>query len=131
MAKQYRIKTPKKIDWKKRGILLLIFAVVFTVYYAACELEFYPIVPVYLGITTLLAVLFIILNRGIERALPTEGDLPDSMTHEEKTAYIALAVKRKGQAKQVLMLLIPFLLTIFIDMVILTYVQPLMASFQS
>ncbi len=129
MAKTYRIKPKKKIDWKRRGILLLIFAVVFTVYYAACELEFYPILPIYLGITTILAVVFIILNRGLERAVPTRDDLPDHMSIEEKDAYIALALKRKGQARQVLMLLIPFILTIFIDMVILTYVQPLMASF--
>lgn len=131
MAKQYRIKAPKKIDWKKRGILLLIFVVVFTVYYAACELNFYPILPIYLGVITVLAVVFIILNRGLERALPTPNDLPDSMSPAEKQAYIDLAVKRKGQARQVLMLLIPFLLTIFIDMVILTYVQPLMASFSA
>ncbi|MBQ4575873.1 MAG: hypothetical protein IJA85_11875 [Clostridia bacterium] len=131
MAKKYRIQPQKKIDWKKRGIMLCIFLAVFVIYYTACRFNFYPILPIYLTIITALAVAFIILNRGLERALPTPDDLPDDMSPEEKHDYIALATKRKGQARMVLVVLIPFILTIFIDMVILTYVEPLMASFSA
>lgn len=71
----------------------------------------------YLIITTLLGCLFVIFNRGLSRDIPTERDLPTEWDRNKKLDYIEKCKKGKEKAKTVLIFFIPFLLTLFIDII--------------
>lgn len=130
MKKYKRKQTPtlrsevKKLNWRKIGTLALSFVIIYVIYRVACEFNFYPILPVYLGIITVLIVAFLILNRGFDRQSPTPDMLPDTMTPVEKDAYIEVDKRHKAWARKLLYLLIPFILTIMLDMIWLAYIDP-------
>jgi hypothetical protein len=72
---------------------------------------------VYVVITTVLALTYIIYNRGLSRRGVTVEMLPDTMSAAEKEEFIADAERRMKNSKWILALLIPFIFTFLFDAV--------------
>ena len=89
-------KNLKKINWKIITKLLLIFAAVFGVYQFCIKLsEYYGIfliqeimLTVYYIATTVIACVFVVLNRGISNDIPTPEQLPSDWSKEKKEEFI-------------------------------------------
>lgn len=71
----------------------------------------------YLILTTVVGSLFIIWNRGVSRDIPTPRDLPADWSDAKKEEFIEKYIASKAKAKKLLIILIPLLLTFFIDII--------------
>ena len=126
-AKNAVKKSFREFNWKLAGKVFALFVVVFSVYQALLKIGentgnlaiCYWTVIAYVGITTILLGLFIILNRGISNDVPTRDQLKNTMSDEEKDAFIEEIKAVRKRAKKVLVFVIPFILTLLIDAVYL------------
>ena len=99
-------------------ILLLVLntAVIFGFYRYMLNFRYFEIVLIsYMVILAALVLSYVIYNRGFSRSGITIEMLPDSMTQEEKTAFIEDAEKRKKKSKWMLAFIFPFVFTFAID----------------
>jgi len=111
----------EKSSSTKKWLLLLAEIVgtvtAFAVYRLAADLSLGFVFWIYVGITTALALAYIIYNRGLSRRGVTIDMLPDTMSPSEKEEFIADAERRMKRSKWMLALLIPFVFTFLFDAV--------------
>ena len=122
-------KEKKKIDVKLVIKLLVSFFVIFSVYFTMMKIaEIYGILLIqkitfftYIGAITLLGSLYVVFNKGVSRDVPTEDDLPDTMSKEEKRELVEMRLRDREKAKKVLIFLLPFVLTLLVDVINVFY----------
>ena len=110
-----------KSDAKKLLIhLLLNSAILITLYFLVPSLfEFYYMPHIYLLAGAVLALYYVIYNRGFVGKNATPDMLPDTMSLADKQAFIEDSRNRLQRSKWVLTLLLPILFTFAIDMLYL------------
>ncbi len=106
----------KKLPVKKLLLLLLSFAVFYTVYQIAIYYYYGEIVHIYCISAGVLAVLYILYNRG-RLTVPERDSLPDEWGEKEKDDFLAEVKTRRKKSSFLLYLLIPILLTVAFDMI--------------
>ena len=68
---------------------------------------------------------YIIYNRGLSRKNITIDMLPDTMSLDEKQAYLDEIVRRSDKSKWMITIIFPLVMTFLIDTVILYMAEPL------
>ena len=119
----------KKFNTKLALMLVLCFAVIFGIYQLMINLAVWlnePMIQemtltVYSVALTVLFVIFVILNKGISKDIPTKEVLPDEWSDEKKEKFIEGYVTGKQKARKLLLFIIPLILTLLIDMAYLFY----------
>lgn len=71
----------------------------------------------------LLIVVFVLLNKGISNDIPTREQLSDSMTDEEKDAFIADVKACRRRSRPLLIPIIPLALIVGFD-ILISYFSP-------
>ncbi|MHB1153088.1 MAG: hypothetical protein ACYCWE_04885 [Eubacteriales bacterium] len=112
---------PKKRNFRQLGLLALSFIAIYGIYAAGCQLEFKPIVLIYLGLLFVLLIAFVILNRGFDTKPPERSMLPDDWDEEKKTVFLTADKKRRKIARSLLFIIIPLLLTFAFDIIYLGF----------
>lgn len=107
----------KKESVRTLLILIASFACVFGIFQTAVFFEFAPIYPIYYFGTVALFLAVFFINRGFSRETPLPEQLPQTWDAEKKRTYIESDVRRKRLARKLTVVLVPFLLTIGIDIV--------------
>lgn len=119
----------KRFNWKRLLIIVVSTIAAFALYrifidIPALRIGGIPIImPIYIGIVTLLASAIIILNSGLSTK-PITADMlkaDEFDDREELEAVVAKLNERKKTAKKLMMVLLPFLFSIFFDMIFLFY----------
>lgn len=106
----------KKPNLKILALLVVNTVIVFGFYRFMLNYPYFEIVLIaYMVIFAALLLGYIIYNRGFSRNGITVDMLPDSMTAEEKTAFIEDAQIRKRKSKWVLTFIFPFVFTFGFD----------------
>lgn len=126
-AKKDIQKSFKEFNWRLLGKLLLSFTVIFGLYVTLLKVAEINrsfmmqdiVMIVYSSVTTIVLCIFIVLNRGISKDIPTKEQLNQKWSDEEKTEFIESYVKSKEKAKKWLIILIPLLFTLLFDMMYL------------
>ena len=108
---------------RKLLLILLVNTVLFATAYFTIARYFAYIPIVYLGIAGAFALGYVFYNRGFSRRNVTPEQLPDTMTGEEKLAWIEDGKTRLRRSRWVLTILLPLLLTFLLDLLYL-YVYP-------
>lgn len=108
---------------RKLLLILLLNTIVFaTVYFTVAQ--YFSYIPiVYLALAGAVTLGYLLYNRGFSRRNVTPEQLPDTMTSEEKTAWIEDGTRRLRRSRWVLTILLPLLLTFLMDLVYL-FVYP-------
>ena len=108
----------KPFPWKKALLLLLSLAFFFSAYQIA--LMYYQgwILHVYCISAGLLAVLYLVLNRGM-LSVPDAASLPDEWDAAQKKAFLHDVRERRRRSSVILYFLIPLILTVLYDMIYL------------
>ena len=122
-------KSLNTLNWSLIRKLAIRFALVFSVYQLCLKLAVYfetrliqdITLIVYTSAATVLAVVFIFVNGGLSRDIPTKEQLKDSLTDREKEDIIELVKVRRKKAKKILIYLIPFIFTLLFDMLYLIF----------
>lgn len=120
-------KSFKEFNWRLFGKLLLSFTVIFGLYVTLLKIAENNrsllmqdiVMIVYSSVTTIVLCIFIVLNRGISRDIPTKEQLNENWSDVKKTEFIENYVKSKEKAKKWLIILIPLLFTLLFDMMYL------------
>ena len=128
-AKNAVKKSFAEFNWKLAGKLFLYFVVIFGIYQFCLKLaEIYAnrvicdvVVIVYVIATTVLAAVFIIMNRGVSNDIPTKEQLRDTMSDDEKEKFINDLIESRKKAKKLLLILIPLIFTLLFDMLYLLF----------
>ena len=126
-GKNDRQPTAKK-DREQRLLLLLLLVntvLLAVIYFAVPKIFFFRYLPqIYLGVAVLLAIWLVVYNRGFTRKNVTPEMLPDSMTAEEKQAWIDDGNRRFRRSRWVFTVILPIILTFLLDLLYL-YFYPL------
>ena len=117
----------KEFNWRLAGKLLLSFTIIFGLYVTLLKIAENNrsllmqdiVMIVYSSVTTIVLCIFIVLNRGISKDIPTKEQLNENWSDEKKTQFIENYVKSKEKAKKWLIILIPLLFTLLFDMMYL------------
>ena len=115
--------SPKnKSGVKKLFRLLVNFIVAFIVYRLIIELGAREIMVYYIGTTAYavtIAILFCVFyakNGFSFSSIPVEDiQFPDGIAEEEKSAYVERTLKNRAQAKSLLYIIFPMILTVLLD----------------
>lgn len=106
---------------KKKHALLLLgnTAVLLPLYFVLAYLGVWFITPIYIGLATILGLLFILYNQGFAAKNATPEQLPASMTMDEKLAFIENGKKKLARSRWMLTLILPLILAVLADMIYL------------
>lgn len=85
-----------------------------------------PTLWVYFGLTAAFCLAYIIYNRGFSRMNVTVEMLPNSMSLEEKQAFIDEAKTRLEKSKWMLTIIFPLLMTFIIDILNMYIIEPML-----
>lgn len=113
-----QMSTPKqsgKPNYRKLLRLILTFILVSGIYRLAIHFYLGWIVHVYCIGAGVLAVLYIIINRGMLKK-PEKSDLPNTMSDSEKDSFIAGAAVRRERSEFILYILFSLILSVMIDL---------------
>ena len=100
--------------------LLLNSAILITLYFVISEmLKFPSIMFIYLAAGAALGLYYVIYNRGFVGKNATPDMLPNTMTLAEKQAFLQDAKDRLHRSRWVLTILIPIILTFFVEVILL------------
>lgn len=114
--------SPKKAaPWKRLGILALNFVLIFGLYEAAMALEWKAVLYVYMAALVILLCAAVYFNRGFNHKLPTREMLSDTMTEEEKNAFLERAARDHVRAQNLMLVIFPLILTFGIDLIYLHF----------
>ena len=115
---------------KKKLLLLLLInsAVLISLYFVVASYGF-PIYILYLVAGAGLGIGFIVYNRGFAAKDATPYMLPDSMTYEEKLAFLEDCRTRLAKSKWMLTVILPILFAFAFDMFYLFVLPNLEAMF--
>lgn len=122
-----REETAPSFNYKLALLLFACCAVVMTVYFATikiCEQYGNFLIPKilfhsYIIIPTVLAVIFIIMNRGVSSDIPSENDLPSEWDGEKKKLFLESYTASKKKARKIMLFIIPFIVTLMADFIIM------------
>lgn len=120
----------KKLSPKTKllALLLLVNSVLFSViYFLIANAGFAYILYVYTAAVAILALAYVIYNRGFSSKNVTPQMLPDTMSDEEKQQFIAEGARRLSASRWVITLLFPLVLAIALDMMYL-YLLPMLTE---
>ena len=117
---------------KKTLVLLLLgnSAFLISLYFLLVSFEILTVTPIYVALAAVLGFAFIIYNRGFAAKNATPDQLPDTMTEEEKLAFIQEGKDRLARSRWMLTLIFPLILAIAIDLAglfILPYLKELLS----
>ena len=127
-----RPKTERK-PLSRSSVILLFVTVgltvaVFTVYrFLMQQPYFVTALYVYLGIACASLLCYVMYNRGFSRRGVTVEMLPDTMSEEQKQAFVEDAAKRMKRSRWLLAVVFAFFVTIALDLLEL-YALPLLKS---
>ena len=108
-----------KKQTKKLMLLLLLNCTVFiSLYFVLAHFSF-PVHYVYIAAGVVLGFGFVIYNRGFCGKGVTPDMLPDTMTNEEKEAFLLESKQRLESSRWMLTLIIPLILSLALDMMYL------------
>ena len=117
----------KGFNWGKAALIFLATAATFAAYESliavpALRIGGIPVImPVYFIIVTVLIVAIIFLNHGFS-AKPVTPDMLAGLGTEEELGKVCVKLnKQKDTAKKLMLVLLPFLLSIFLDIMYLFY----------
>ena len=109
---------------KKTALLLLCCTVVLTgAYFALVGIGAWFITPIYLGLATVIGLVFICYNRGFYAAKAKPEELPSNMTQEQKLAFIREGKERLDRSRWVIAILFSLIFALACDMIYL-YILP-------
>ena len=107
--------SPKKLDprtLRKMILLLLVTAVVFSVYRLLMAFSHFEIVLIaYMILASALVLTYLIYNRGLSRNGVTEEMLPESWSKEQKAAFIEDGKRRLQKSRWMLIPIFAFFFT--------------------
>ena len=115
----------------KRYILPLLLNTVlfYAVYSILCNTPACTVVMwVYFALLVGFAVAYIVYNQGFYRKDLTADMLPDTMSEEEKKAFIDEGIRRGERSKWMITIIFPLVMTFIIDIMILFMIEPLLTS---
>lgn len=108
----------RRFNWKLLVIVLINTVLIYGFYRLAMGFSHFKVVlGIYIAVTTALVLAYVIYNRGFTRKNVTRDMLPDTMTDEEKDAYLADGEQRLKKSKWMLTLIFPLILTFLFDSV--------------
>ncbi|MBQ8005324.1 MAG: hypothetical protein IJ303_03325 [Clostridia bacterium] len=106
----------KKPNIKMLIILVFNTALIFGFYRFMLNYPHFEIVLItYMAILAVLAIWYIVYNRAFVYNGVTVDMLSDSMTNEEKIAFVEEVQMRKRRSKWMLMFILPFIFTFGVD----------------
>lgn len=109
-------------------LLVLNFAIVFTVYQLLLMLHPIAGTILYIIAAAALAIAYYIVNHGFGTPVTDDDALPASWSSVEKCAYVEEARARHARAKKILLWLFPVILTLLLDVAYLFLLQPLIQA---
>lgn len=86
---------------------------------------------VYLSALVASALGYILYNRAFADAGATMDNLPPTMSHEEKTAFLAARDERKRRSRWLLAVIFPLSITLMFDVIYLFFGDALVSLFDS
>ena len=102
---------------KKIALLLLSNSVlIIGLYFALVALDLWFVTPLYVAVASVLGVAFIVYNRGFAAKNATPEQLPNTMTLQEKQAFIQDGKDRLDRSRWMLTLILPMILAIAFDL---------------
>lgn len=105
-----------RFNWKLLLALTLNTIVIFGFYrYAITQKYYFYVMWAYMAATSALVIGYVVYNRGFSRRGVTRDMLPDTMTEDEKQAFIEDGERRMKKSKWMLTLIIPFIVTFAVD----------------
>ena len=124
-AKQSLRDAAGKFNGKLALVMLGIFAALAAVYYILLAMQVLWVTPVLYTVAATLFPVFFFVNRGFSREPVSREILSDSMTEEEKDAFIENDIRRKALGRKIMVIMTPVLLVVLVDMVILFFLPVL------
>ena len=120
----------KKVNWKLffsvTGLTIL-----FTSVYQVCmHFEIAAVMWIYYIALILLAVMYVITNRGFARKAPTPEELPSDWDDAKKAAHIEKLTEQKKKAKIYLVFIIPLLFSFMFEVIYIFYLEPFIKDIQ-
>ena len=108
------------MNQKNQWLLTLLIgnSILFSVAYFALA-RIFPIYIVYLAVGTVLTLIFVFYNRGFVGKNLKPEQLPDTMTKEEKQAFIDDCAARLHRSRWMITLIFPIVLAFALDMMYL------------
>ncbi len=100
------------------GATFLLYTLYRTLLYLF-PLKTVPILIAFMAPATLLALAYIIYNRGMSRKNITEDMLPDTMPPDEKAEFIEDGKRRLARSKTLLALILAFFMTFLMDLAVI------------
>ncbi len=104
---------------QKKLLILLLLTVFLCPAYFVCQHYEIPVHYLYIAAGAVLGLGYVIYNKGFSGKGVTPEMLPDTMSPEEKQAFINDSIRRQKTSEWVLLLLIPILVTLAADMIYL------------
>lgn len=115
---------PKKpFEWKSLAILCGATILSFALYFTGCAFHFKPVVYIYYGLLLVTLTVFLIMNGGFTRDVPTPDMLNEKWDAARKERFIHNLVERRKKAKWLLYIIIPLLFTLGLDMIYLFFLS--------
>lgn len=106
----------KKPNYGYIALLFINTAVIFGIYRYFLERPFFVyILAAYMVIFASFTLIFVIYNRGFSRKNITPEMLPDSMSDEEKHAFIEDGRRRLKKSRWMITVILPFAITFCLD----------------
>ncbi|MBR7151848.1 MAG: hypothetical protein IKD02_05885 [Clostridia bacterium] len=100
---------------KRLALRLLLHTVILAVIYFLLAAKGVPMHLLYVGCGAILALVYVIYNRGLAWKNATEETLPDSMSLEEKRTLLRESRERLARSEWILTLVLPMILTLLLD----------------
>ncbi len=109
----------KRRKWLKFILKLIISCtLIFSVYRVSLDyLQPELVLTVYMAVATALIAFYVIYNRGFSRRGITRDMLPESWDEEKKDEFLRSAEERIRRSQPVLVLIVGFIFTFFIDII--------------
>ena len=106
--------------------LILNTLLAMVVYFGCVALEFIYMLYIYVGLSAVLFIVYMIYNRGFVLRGATPDMLPDTMSPVEKQARFDEAARRQRESRWMLTVIIPLVICILIDMLWLFFFEDLL-----
>ncbi len=121
---------PEKEREARKLMLMLLgnSVLIIAAYFVFNALQFAPIFFIYMGISALLILIYVIYNRGFVYKNVTVDMLPDTLSDEQKRAVLDNAARRLRDSRWMLTLILPFVLAFMLDALYLFLLEDLFIS---
>ncbi len=115
---------PKKFNPRPLIVLAINTTVILGVYLAAMRFYYFEYtLAAYIILAAGISVGYVVYNRGFSRRGITLDMLPDTMTPEEKSEFIADGERRMKKSKWMLTIILPFIFTFAYEFITLFLVD--------